>query len=259
MPATLYSSLRADTIEHTAVFALELIDPVTLQAVSPNGITVAAVFQRSGLWNKPLSRGSRFVWVLVSDPDGPPVAAAVPTSITVMPAAGSGYAPFTYAAADIAAGTSKDKSESALCRLYLRTTSTYRFPSGVTQVSGLLLAVPAVAGQPAQVLSGAQVWLQWLDASTNPSTPRAGGRCLSGASGDFTASLLFPSKASKSYPTAAADGSLTLTLFVARLDPLAGWQQRIPDPQQPNPLAGVRAGQVATLPAPIVWSNLKAG
>lgn len=254
-----YSSLRADTIEHTAVFALELLDPVTLQAVSPNGIAVSAVFQRNGLWNKPLSGGSRFVWVVVSDPTAPPVAAAVPGAITVTPAAGSGYAPFTYAAADIAAGTSTDPKESGLCRLYLRTLPTYAFSNGLTQVSGLLRAAPDVVGQPIQVLAGAQVWLQWQDASTNPATPRAGARCLSGAMGDFTASLVFPSKASKSYPATAADGTLTLTLFVARLDPVAGWQPRIPDPNQPNPLAGIRAGQVATLPASIAWSNLQAG
>lgn len=254
-----YSFPQADTIEHTGVFAVELLDPVTLQVVSGGGIAVTAAFQVSGLWNQPLSRGSRFVWAVNSDPDTP-TAAAVPTSITVTPPTGSGYAPFTYAAADIAAGTSKDAQEWGLCRLYLRTTATYPFPSGVTQVSGLLRAVPDVANQPIQVLAGAQVWLQWQDASTNPATARAGSRCLSGARGDFAACVLFPSKASKSYPAAAADGTFTLTLYVARLDPVAGWQQAhlLPDPNKPNPLAGMRSGQVVPLPAPIAWSNLTA-
>lgn len=252
--------LQGDTIEHTGVFAVELLDPVTLQAVSPRGIAVSASFQQSGLWDKPLSRGSCFVWAVVSDPTKP-VAAAVPTSIAVAPPANSGYAPFTYTAADIAAGKSSDAQEWGLCRLYLRTAPTYPFPSGVTQVGGLLRAVPDVSNQPIQVLAGAQVWLQWQDGSTSPATPRAGARCLSGARGDFAAAVIFPSKASKSYPAAAADGSITLTLYVARLDPVAGWQQRqlVPDPSQPNPLAGIRPGQAVSLPAPIAWSNLTAG
>jgi hypothetical protein len=253
-------SLQADTIEYTSVFAVELIDPVTLQAVPPGGIAMSAVFPGGNLWNKPLSRGSRFVWAVFFDPNSP-VAAAVPTSITVTPPANSGYAPFTYAAADIAAGTSTDPQEWGLCRLYLRTAPTYPFPSGVTQVSALLRAVPDVAGQPIQVLAGAQVWLAWQDGSTNPATPRAGSRCLSGTRGDVAASVLFPSKASKSYPAAAADGTITLTLYVARLDPVAGWQQAhlVPDPQKPNPLAGIRPGQAVQLSAPIAWSNLTAG
>lgn len=255
-----HPSLQADTLEHTGVFAVELIDPVTLQVVSGSTVAVAATFPGNGLWNKPLSRGSRFVWVLPSDPNTP-AAAAVPTSITVTPSAGSGYAPFTYAAADIAAGTSQNAEEWGLCRLSLRTAPTYPVPSGVTEVTGLLRTVPDVANQPIQVLAGAQVWLQWQDASTNPATARAGSRCMSGAHGDFAATLIFPSKASKSYPAAAADGTFTLTLYVARLDPVAGWQQAhmVPDPNQPNPLAGMRSGQVVPLPAPIAWSNLTAG
>jgi hypothetical protein len=255
-----YLPLQADTIEHTAVFAVELIDPVTLQVVSRGGITVSAVFPRAGLWNAALSRGSRFVWVVDSDP-AVAVAAAVPTSVTVTPPLGSPYATFTYTAADIAAGTSTVADEWGLCRLYLRTLPTYPFPGAVTQVRGVLRAAADVAGQPAQVLAGAQVWLQWQDASTRPPTPRAGLRCLSGWRGDFAASLLLPSKASKSYPASGADGSLTLTLYVARLDPIAGWRQAhlVPDPRQPDPLGGIRAGQVATLPSPIVWSNLTAG
>jgi hypothetical protein len=252
-------TLQGDTIEHTGVFAVELLDPVTLQAVPPRGIAVSAVFQGSGLWNKPLSRGTCFVWVVVSVPNKP-AAAALPTSITVTPPANSPYGPFTYAAADIKAGTSSDAEEWGLCRLYLRTSPTYPFPAGVTQVIGLLRAVPDVAGQPIQVLAGAQVWLVWQDGSTNPATPRAGSRCLSDARGYFAASVVFPSKASKSYPAAAADGTITLTLYVARLDPVAGWQQRpFPAPKQPNPLAGIRPGQAVQLPASIVWSNLTAG
>jgi hypothetical protein len=255
------SSFQADTIEHIGVFAVELIDPITLQTVPPSGITIAAVFPGGNPWNKPLSRGRRFVWAVLFNPNAPPVAAAVPTSITVTPPADSGYAPFTYVAADIAAGTSTDPEEWGLCRLYLRTSPTYPFPSGVTQVSGLLRAVPDVANQPIQVLAGAQVWLQWQDGSTNPATPRAGPRCLSDARGAFVASVIFPSKASKSYPAAAADGTITLTLYVARLDPIAGSQQAhmVPDPAQPDPLAGIRPGQAVSLPAPIAWSNLTAG
>ena len=253
-------TLQGDTIEHTGVFAVQLLDPVTLQAVSPRSIAVSAVFQQSGLWNKPLSRGGCLVWAVVSAPAAP-AAAAVPTAITVTPQANSGYAPFTYAAADITAGISKDAEEWGLCRLYLRTAPTYAFPSGITVVSGLLRAVPDVAGQPIQVLAGAQVWLEWQDGSTNPATARAGSRCLSDARGYFAASVVFPSKASKSYPAAAADGTITLTLYVARLDPVAGWQQAhlVPDPNSPNPLAGIRPGQAAQLPAPIAWSSLTAG
>lgn len=253
--------LQGDTIEHTGVFAVELLDPVTLQPVPPRGIALAAVLPAaSGLWSKPLSRGSCFVWVVLSNPSKP-AAAAVPTSITVTPPANSGYAPFTYAAADITAGTSTDKEEWGLCRLYLRTGPTYPFPSGVTQVSGLLRAVPDVAGQPTQPLADAQVWLGWPDGSTNPATPRLGPRCLTDSRGYFAASVLFPSKASKSYPATAADGTVTLTLYVAMLDPVAGWQTRQPVPvaDQPNPLAGIRPGQAVQLSAPIAWSNLTAG
>lgn len=252
--------LQADAIEHTAVFAVELLDPVTLQVVSRGGITVSGAFRRTGLWSNAVSRGSRFVWMVDSDPTAA-VAAAVPTSITVTPPVGSPYAPFTYTAADIAAGTSAVADEWGLCRLYLRTLPTYPFPGGVTQVSGLLRAVPDVAGQPRRVLAGAQVWLQWQDASTNPATARAGSRCMSGARGDFAASLVFPSKASKSYPATTANGALTLTLYVARLDPVAGWQQAhlVPVPPQPDPLGGISAGEVASLPSPIAWSHLTAG
>jgi hypothetical protein len=254
-------SLQADTIEYTSVFAVELIDPVTLQPVPPRGMAISAVFPAGNLWNKPLSRGSRFVWAVLVDPNSQPVAAAVPNSITVTPPANTGYAPFTYAAADIAAGISTDPEEWGLCRLYACTAPTYPFPSGVTQVSGLLRAVPDVAGQPIQVLPGAQLWVGWQDGSSNPATPRAGSRCLSGTRGDFAAGVLFPSKASKSYPATAADGTITLTLYVARFDPVAGWQQAhlVPDPNKPNPLAGIRPGQAVQLPAPIVWSNLTAG
>jgi hypothetical protein len=253
-----YMQLQADTIEHTAVFAVELIDPVTLQVASRGGITVTASFQQAGLWNKAVNRGSRFVWLVNSDPSTP-TAGAVPNSLTVTPPPGSGYAPFTYSAADIAAGTSTTAGEWGLCRLYLRTTPSYGFPSGITQLRGLLRQVPDVPGQPIQPLAGAQVWLQWMDASTNPATARAGSRCMSGTRGDFAASLVFPTKASKSYPATEANGALTLTLYVARLDPVAGWQQAHLVPAQPNPLGNVLPGQVASLPAPIAWSNLTAG
>lgn len=252
------AQLQSDLIEHTAVFAVELVDPVTLQVVSREGIAVTATFAQGGLWGKALGRGSRFVWVLPSSPDSP-VAPVTPTSVTVVPAAGSGYAAFTYSAADIQAGTSANPDEWNLCRLYLRTLPAYLFPSGTTGVYGLLRKVPDVQGQPIQVLGGAQVWLQWQDASQNPPVARAGLRCLSGPKGDFAASLVFPTKASRSYPAAAANGDLTLTLYVAQLDPQAGWTQAHPDPNQPNPLGSVRAGQVASLAAPIAWSNLIAG
>jgi hypothetical protein len=252
---------QADTIEHTAVFAVELIDPVTLQVVSGSGITVTAAFAQRGLWNKALSRGSRFAWMVDSSP-ATPVAGVVPTSVTVTPPAGSGYAPFTYLAAEITAGISAVASEWGLCRLYLRTTSIYPFPGGITQVRGLLRKVPDVQGQPVQVLAGAQVWLEWQDASANPPVARAGSRCLTGAAGDFAASLVFPSKASKSYPAVtAATGALTLTFYAAQLDPVAGWEQAhlVPAQNQPNPLGTVLAGQVTTLAAPVAWSNLTAG
>jgi hypothetical protein len=249
--------LQADTIEHTGVFAVELIDPVTLEVVSRGGITVTASFNRAGLWNKALAQGSRFVWVLSSDPNAP-VPGAVPTSVTVTPPVGSVYAPFTYSAADIANGTSNVQGEWGLCRLTLRTAPTYPVPGGITQVRGLLRQARDVVGQPPQPLAGAQVWLQWQDASTNPPTARASGRVLSGARGDFAASLLFPPKASKSYPATDASGGFTLTLYAARLNAV-GWQQAHLVPGNPNPLGSVRAGQVVDLPAPVAWTDLTAG
>jgi hypothetical protein len=252
------AQVQGDTIEYTAVFAVELIDPVTLQVVPRGGISATATFAQAGLWGRAVSRGSRFVWVLPSNVD-PAIPPATPTSVTVVPPANSGYATFTYSAADIQAGTTTNPDEWNLCRLYLRTLPTYVFPSSTTGVYGLLRKVLDVQGQPTQVLAGAQVWLQWQDASQNPQVARAGLRCLSGPQGDFAASLVFPSKASKSYPAAAANGDLTLALYVAQPDQQGGWTQAHLDSNSLNALGSVRAGQVTTLAAPIAWSNLTAG
>jgi hypothetical protein len=252
--------LQAETVEHTGVFAVELFDPVTLQVVSRGGIRVTATFAQDGLWGPAISRGSRFVWMRDSVPDVL-LPGLVPTSVIVTPPPGSGFAPFTYSAADIANGRSTKKYEWGLCRLPLRTTSLYPFPSGTTLARGVLRKVPDV-GAHKTPLAGAQVWLQWQDAGANPVVAREGFRCLSGAQGEFAASLLFPSKASKSFPATGANGQLTLTLYVAQFNPAGVWQQAHLVPAlspPPNPLDKVRSGQVTDLAAPVVWSTLTPG
>lgn len=233
-----------DLIDQPAAFAVQFIDPVTFDVVS-QGIVVSA----TGIEGDPIQGGSgRFIWM------GP--APVVPATITVSATAGNGFSSWTYSAADIAAGISPAPSEWGLCRLFLRTAASYTFPSGVTVVCGRLRLVPDVLNQPPQVLAGAQVWLQWQDASKNPATAQLGLRSMGGPNGDFAASLLFPLKSTKSYPQTAANGDLVLTLYVARPGPAAGWTQAH---TAAGVISGARVGQLVTLAAPIAWSTLTAG
>jgi hypothetical protein len=235
-----------DTLSSQASFGVEFQDPVSLQ-VQSNGLGVNAV----GLEGEPItSLSGRFVWR--------GAAPALPNSLSVSPAPSTGYAPWTYSAAEINAALSNAAGERRLCRLALRTLPTYVFPSGFTVLRGRLRETPDVAGAKPRVLTISTAWLQWTDQKPNPVQLRVGPRCIGGPQGDFACVLVLPTNAyfgTGVGPKTDANGDLVLTLFVARPDPAGGaiWQQA----QTPAGLiTGVRDGMETQFAAPIAWSQL---
>jgi hypothetical protein len=149
------------------LFALELLDPATLALVSDEQLRVAA----SGLAGKPIrNRSGRFVWL----EEG-----ATPQRVTVDP----GDLP--YESEDWPAPLPPAR----LLRIVLRPTPAYPIDSGVSAVASSLYE--SIAPTPVGV-AGADVWLQWVDASGGPGGPwvdAAPPRSRSAPGGDFVALL----------------------------------------------------------------------
>jgi len=165
-----FSTFPAETgYTRRVLFALELLDPATLSLVSDRAIRVEA----TGLAGKPIRNHSgRFVWL---------EEAATPQRVTVDP----GDLP--YEPEDQPAPLPPAR----LLRIVLRPTPAYAVDSGISAVGSSLYE--SIAVTPVGV-AGADVWLQWVDASGGPGGPwvdAAPPKARSAASGDFTALLRF--------------------------------------------------------------------
>lgn len=145
------------------LFALELLDPVSLQPVS-DGVRVTT----TGLVGRPIRNSSgQFVWL----EEG-----ATPLRVRVDPQ------DLPYEFEDRAAPLPPAR----LLRIVLRPAPGYAVDSGVTAVSGSLYE--SVASPPTGV-SGVDAWLQWIDASGGSGGPwrDASTSSRTAVSGDFIA------------------------------------------------------------------------
>lgn len=136
--------------ERHVLFAVELLDPVSLVLVSRN-VTVAA----PPLARRPLlSFSGRFVWLREGD--------AWPASLIVEPD-GLPYEREEQTAPPPPADPDHPLDRELLARVVLRPTRSYPFPDGVTVVRGHLGESAAV---PPQRVTDAEVWLQWFDSDS---------------------------------------------------------------------------------------------
>jgi hypothetical protein len=154
--------------QRDVMFAVELLDPVTLDIVS-NGVRV----RTTGLTGKPnVNRSGQFVWLAET---------STPLHVLVDP----GNLPYE----------SEDRlaplPPSRLLRIVLRPKPGYSAGSGITSVSGSLYesAPPNTVG-----VASTDVWLEWRDASGGPNGPwtkAAPPKSRTAASGDFVTLLRF--------------------------------------------------------------------
>jgi hypothetical protein len=218
-------------IERHVRFAVELVDPVTLELVHA-GITVRA----KGIDAQPImSLSGRFVWLGQE--------ATLPDEIRVDP----GSLPYEPEAIlnpkPVDAGANARAQDKKLIRLTLRPTTNYPFEDGITSVRARLLE-----GGPPKPVSNAEVWLQWLDAE-----PRdhvwTDSLCKSRTqkSGDFVAVLRLPREA-KPYKPEETPSMLHLHLVAKR-----GLEVR----RTKAVMTNVRDGQAAQIPDPFIWSALQ--
>jgi hypothetical protein len=143
--------------ERHVLFAVELLDPVSLAVIS-RGVTVTA----PPLVRRPvLSFGGRLVWLreggrwpekIIVEPDGLP------------------YERAEQIAPPLPADPERPLDDELLARVVLRPSRSYPFPDGVTVLRGHLNESAAV---PPQRVTDAEVWLQWFDSD-------------SGANGDWS-------------------------------------------------------------------------
>ena len=183
--------LPADDVRRRVLFAVEVVDPVTLD-VRYDDLTVRA----RGLTQEPsINRSGRFVWLREGD--------SWPGAITVTP----GRLPF---ATQVAPAPPRPNDLDAalpaqrLVRVTLRPTAAYAFEAGVTAVRGFLCEDAAPSSPP---VAGALVQLAWQDADTGawfppppPALPFAGAGGLTpspnepetDSDGQFAAFLRLP-------------------------------------------------------------------
>ena len=188
--------------QRRVLFAIELIDAVTLERVS-EGIKIAV----EGLPSKPIVNASGlFVWVetaelqlnqILLDPSLFPV-----TQVSIDP----GTSPYQ------AVTLNKSDLKLPLTTVELAPELNYPFSAGVTVLRGSVFETRLLAPQPPTAVKEAKVQLRWLDenniwrdASTVSRTSKEGG--------DFAAVLRL---APADVPLLAANGTLTARLRVDR-------------------------------------------
>ncbi len=133
--------------ERHVLFAVELLDPVSLALVSRNVSVAAPPLARRPV----LSYGGRFVWLREGG--------AWPLRVIVEPD-GLPYERAEQAAPPLPADPNHPLEDELLARVILRPGRGYPFPEGVTVVRGHLNESVAV---PPQRVTDAEVWLQWFD------------------------------------------------------------------------------------------------
>ena len=139
-----------DDVRRRVLFAVELIDPVTLErrhadfSVSARRLSQAPYVNRSG----------RFVWLREGN--------AWPGAITVTPD-GLPFAAQVVAAPPRPADLDRALPAQRLVRVGLRPTAAYPFEAGITAVRGFLGEDDTPSSPP---VAGARVQLAWQDADT---------------------------------------------------------------------------------------------
>lgn len=219
-----------DIIERRVRFAVELIDPITLEIVHA-GVTVTA----TGTKALPIvNLSGRFVWL---EEQG-----ALPDAINIDPGL-LPYEPETILNPEpVDSRATSSEQDRRLTRVTLRPTTNYPFVDGVTSVRGCLKE-----GDPLKPIGSAEVWLRWLDASrVNGGWKDSPTRSLSGRSGDFAAILQLSKRTNLSV---LDDGRLSVHLAVRR-----GLETRRTKETIPN----IREGRAAELREPLVWDTLLA-
>ena len=142
--------LPADDVRRRVLFAVELVDPVTLErrhedfAVTARRLTRAPYVNRSG----------RFVWLREGE--------AWPGAITVTPDR-LPFAPQVVAAPPRPPDLDQALPAQRLVRIPLRPTAAYPFEAGTTAVRGFLREDASPSAPP---VAGARVQLAWSDADT---------------------------------------------------------------------------------------------
>jgi len=170
----LYLPDAENPYQRDVLFAVELLDPVSLTLVSRN-VTVAA----PPLARRPrLSFGGRFVWLREGN--------AWPDKVIVDP----GELPYEreeQGRPPLPADPEHPLEVELLARVVLRPTRAYPFPDGVTVVRGRF---DESAAAPPQRITDAEVWLQWFDSDTGDwSGDAASTFTRTGDSGEFAAFL----------------------------------------------------------------------
>jgi hypothetical protein len=215
-------------IERQVRFAVELVDPVTLELVHA-GMTVKA----KGIDAQPIvSLSGRFVWLGQE--------ATLPDEIRVDP----GSLPYEPDAIlnpkPVDTGANARAQDKKLVRLTLRPTTNYPFEDGITSLRARLLD-----GSPPKPVSDAEVWLQWLDTEPRDHVWRDSIRkTRTQNSGDFVAILRLPQRAK---PDIQAN-NLSLHLVAKR-----GVEIR----RTKEVMTSVRDGQAAQIQDPFIWSALQ--
>jgi hypothetical protein len=248
-----------DDVRRRVLFAVELVDPVTLEvryedlAVEADGLTQPPSINRSG----------RFVWLREGN--------RWPGAITVKPDRRLGFAPHVAAAPprppDLDAATPTQR----LVRITLRPTGAYAFEAGVTAVRGRLREDGGATAPPVE---GALVQLAWQDADTGawfppppppPAPPGPGGFTPSprepetDVNGQFAAFLRLP-RAGNAEPD-LEDGLLKVRLQLTRGRFMRVTRVTPPDFEfvpSTNPAARgrVREGQLLARDLKLGWSEL---
>lgn len=168
-----------DIIERRVRFAVELIDPITLELVHA-GVTVTA----TNIETSPIvNLSGRFVWLGEQD--------ALPDAIIVNPGL-LPYEPETILNPEpVGSDVASREQDRRLIRVTLRPTTNYPFADGVTGIRGCLKDK-----DPPKPIGDAEIWLRWLDTSRlNGGWKDSSARTRSRQSGDFATVLRVPPRA----------------------------------------------------------------
>jgi len=186
------ASQRADTLERTVLYAVELVDPVTGSPVT-SGVRLEPLDAAGALLAGPpptVNRSGRTVWLQPGH--------AWPAQIRLTPDKGLPFAARTEVVKPpahdptIVAGQAPPLAPAdRLIRIVLAPTASYPF-EGVTAVRGLLLDTDNGTPQPDAVVQLA--WQdaqshQWRPAPPDLAAPRAATEAVTDARGEFAAFL----------------------------------------------------------------------
>jgi hypothetical protein len=170
-------------------FALQLLDPVTLERVS-QGIAVTAV----GLAGAPIvNAGGLFVWLKE----------AAPFDRLVVDPGTSPYEPFEIPAAQV---------QRPLHTVRLTPRADYPFAAGITALRGALYASAVPAGTDPVPVAGATIRLAWLD-EDHVTWIAAPATAVTDARGQFAAVLRL---ARDEVPALDGSGAMSVRVFARR-------------------------------------------